>query len=264
MQTNCSETCLDIYEIKKNTCVCAESTFKARWDKWWVASGTWLPRSGCNISDELLLRADCLQWIISGKFVCLWYSSVLGNDKRQKVMSVDFWKRLQQAVYKNEYMVLPRRVFKISGVDVRSRSAIHVSIDSRHLRSQTSQHCKCLGTTLWLPCKVAWSMDMSLRQISRYWCDSRLAAILYCSSLPQCAKSMSPIQNSPMNGNDQSECERKTNMIMTSNVLSCFNIKMELRDNLISNKLHCNSITSTNEYACTIWRHVICSQSDAM
>ena len=54
-------------------------------------------------------------------------------------------------------------VFKISGVDVQSRSAIHMSSDSRHLCS-TSQHCKCLGTTLWLPCKVAWSMDMSLRQ----------------------------------------------------------------------------------------------------
>ena len=86
--------------------------------------------------------------MINGQFVCLSYSGDLGHARRQKVVSVDFEKRLQQADYKNEYIVLPLMVFIISGVDVLPRSAIHMSIDSRHLRSQTSQHCKCLGTTL--------------------------------------------------------------------------------------------------------------------
>ena len=80
--------------------------------------------------------------------MCLSNSGVLGNDKRQKVVSVDSEKILHQADNKNEYIVLPLMVFIISGVDVRSRSAIHMSIGSRHLRSQTSQHCKCIGTTL--------------------------------------------------------------------------------------------------------------------
>ena len=123
-------------------------------------SDDWPAALDCHVQvatqvSSVLLIADWLQWKISGQFVCSSYSGLLGNDKRQKVVSLDFEKRLQQADYKHEYIVLPLIVFIISGVDVRSQSAIHMSIDSRHLRSQTSQHCKCLGTTLWLPCKVA-------------------------------------------------------------------------------------------------------------
>ena len=86
--------------------------------------------------------------MISGQFVCLSYSGVLGNGKRQKVMSADFEKVLQQADYKNEYLFWQLIVLIISGVVVLSRSAIHMSIDSQHLCSETNRHCKCRGATL--------------------------------------------------------------------------------------------------------------------
>ena len=43
--------------------------------------------------------------MINGQFVCLSYAGDLGHARRQKVVSVDFEKRLQQADYKNEYIV---------------------------------------------------------------------------------------------------------------------------------------------------------------
>ena len=43
----------------------SESTFQAGWDKWWAASGTRLPRSGCNISDECwLIPTDCNRFLL--------------------------------------------------------------------------------------------------------------------------------------------------------------------------------------------------------
>ena len=79
-------------------------------------------------------------------------------------------------------------------------------------------------------------------------CDSWLDAVLCCSSLPQWSIIMW--------NEDEYDNEFKRAVM--------FQNKNGLAGNLISNKLHCNSIASTNKYACTIWRHVICSQSDAM
>ena len=42
--------------------------------------------------------------MIIGQFVCFSYSGDLGHDRRQKVVTVDFEKRLQQVDYKNEYI----------------------------------------------------------------------------------------------------------------------------------------------------------------